>query len=239
MPRIQMSIKPTYTLTPNQKKKLLEKQAFEAEATENSGKKPTIFIFMGIGVILIAAIAGIVFAMSNGEKIDNPSISVFTDNSDTSNTDVISNVNMKPKSETKPVEDKVKDILEPTPKHEDVVKTENKIISLDTNTKFAQNFFAKVSLIEPGIPQTLKREMLNSWALKVAKISMSWRDFSENAKENARWGISRKAAELADDWGYLAEVFSKNVTPDDREYLRDIVADIIKREATLKKQCSN
>ena len=239
MPRIQMSIKPTYTLTPNQKKKLLEKQAFEAEVTEKSGKKPTVFIFMGIGVVLIAAIAGIVFGMSDGKAIDSTNVSVFADNSATSNTDNISNVEMKAKSDTKPVEDEVKDVLKSTPKHDDVVKTENKIISIDTNTKFAQNFYQKVSLIQPGIPQTLKREMLNSWALKVAKISMSWRDFSENAKENARWGISRKAAELADDWGYLAEVFSKNVTPDDREYLSDIVADIIKREAILKKQCSN
>ena len=239
MPRIQMSIKPTYSLTPNQKKKLLEKQAFEAEVTEKTGKKPAVFIFMGVGVVIIAAIAGVVLSMGDGKTTSSTDVSVFTPTHNDSNTDTISNVKINIKPDAKPVEPDVKKSDKQETSLDTKVKTENKIISLNTNTEFAQNFFEKVSLIEPGIPQTLKREMLNNWALKVAKISMNWRDFSDNAKENARWGISRKAAELADDWGYLAEVFSKNVTPDDREYLRDIVADIIKREAILKKQCSN
>ncbi len=230
-----MSIKPTYTLTPNQKKKLLEKQAFEAETPEKTSRKPGLFIFMGVGVVIIAAIAGIVFAMADGTKSNSSDTSVFTSNGKPVNTETISNVDI----EAKPIEADFNEIVKKATTPVPAVKTETKISPLKTNTEFAQNFFQKVSLIEPGIPQTLKREMLNNWALKVAKISMNWRDFSVKAKESARWGISRKASELADDWGYLAEVFSKNVMPDDREYLRDIVADIIKREAVLKKQCSN
>ena len=239
MPKIQMSIKQSYNMTPNQRKLLAEKRNIDTEVVEKSGKKVTGFIFMGIGVVILGAIAGIVVAMGNGSAMDGGENSVFTVDNEKSADENVSNVDTEKISEVKPENDAVTEIVKRAKNPDVSKKTEKKIKALNPNTKFAQNFFERVMLIEPGLPPSLKREMLKVWAGDVASISLKWRDFSEKAKDDSRWGNSRKAAELADDWGYLAEVFAKDVPPDDREYLRDIVADLIKREATLKKQCSN
>ena len=243
MPRIQMSIKPSYNMTPNQRKMVAQRRNVDTEVETKSGKM-TAFIIVGVGVLAIVAVAGF-FLINNGEPRTQPAEDLTALGSpEKLDTENVSNTNVEPAAKEQ-VNQKVDNKQAP---HDEIVnkrpvETDETVkINFDSikpNTGFAQQFFESVIYIEPNMHETLKRDILQKWATEVAKFSIQWREFSNKAKTNARWGISRKASEIADDWGYLAEFFSKDVTPDDREHLRNIVADIISRETVLKQQCEN
>ena len=244
MQRFQMSVKPSYNMTPNQRKMLAERRNADVEVTK-SKKKTSTFIFASIGVVVIAAIAGVFVAMNKGKTVEaaeNQALAPVNDDKlpteDISNTTVVKAEEEQPapevKEETQPVVEPVKPVEVP-----EVVEKAATVNAMKPHTVFADNFFQKIVLIQDNLNVEIKRDILKNWASDSADFSMKWRKFSTDAKENARWGISRKASELADDWEYLAEFLSKGVKQDDREYLRDLVADIIERETTLKNQCEN
>ena len=140
----------------------------------NTKKKPNKLIFaMLFSFVFIGTAIAIVFLAANTDKEkypENPENFPPLTSQDTNFTEIsktMNNVRIIPSKNESELND-VKLFVK---------KQANPVYQLDMtkvvpHQVFAKNFIEKVCLIEPGIPQTLKREMLNTCSINTAKISL-------------------------------------------------------------------